>query len=438
MLSAAENELLCRVGPGTPMGRVFRRFWNPICMSEQVPPADGTPLRLEMLGERLVLFRDSRSRLGLIDEMCLHRGVSLALGRVEDEGIRCLFHGWKFSVDGAVLDTPNHADPRLRERLRHTAYPVREAGGFVWAYMGEPGREPPFPHWKFFDFDPANVRRVRLYANVNYMQQLEGGTDSSHVGILHSNYARPAWMTGEFRANDDADNPATLATGDLAPELDVEDTTFGYHYAAIRKLPPAADGTPDPRHNVRVVPVIMPTTRIIPAPAMQYLIFEIPVNDTRTVTFGATYRHDGGPVDAHRLNDIGGRHDPALLCPETFEYLGGWHNGFGQRRESMNENWSGIKGVVMEDLAMAMTQGPIADRSKEVLVPADKAVVRARRQLLESVRRLDAGGDAIGVGADVRGIVACDENQLPHERWQALVPDHAPSSVPLQAVNEGD
>ncbi len=422
MLSKADNELLCRVGPDTPMGAVFRRFWNPLCLAEQLPAAGGTPVRLELLGEKLVLFRDGAGRLGLLDEGCLHRGVSLALGRMEQDGVRCLYHGWKFATDGAVLETPNHRDPRLRERLRATAYKVREAGGFVWAYMGPPHLEPPFPRWKFFDIEPAHVRRVRLYANVNYMQQLEGGTDSSHVGILHCNFARPSWMTGEFTANTDADNPAALVTGDLAPDLDVEDTVFGYHYAAIRELPSNADG--DAMHNVRVVPVIMPSTRVIPAPAMQFLIFEVPVNDTRTVTFGATYRLDGGPVDHWKLNEMSGRHDPALMDPQSCEYLGTWENRFGQDREAMAEDWSGIKGVAMEDLAVASAQGPIVDRSKEVLVAADKAVVRARRQLLESARRVAAGGDPIGVDADVSRIVAIDANLPRSARWQTLVPAH--------------
>ncbi|MFZ4758231.1 MAG: Rieske 2Fe-2S domain-containing protein [Burkholderiaceae bacterium] len=426
MLSKADNELLCRIGPGTPMGEVFRRYWNPICMTEQIPKPDEAPLRLEMLGEWLVLFRGADGRLGLLDEACLHRGASLALGRVEADGIRCLYHGWKFATDGALLETPNHPDPKLRQRVSARAYAVREAGGFVWAYMGPKDREPPFPHWRFFDFAPENVRTLRLYANVNYMQQLEGGTDTSHVGILHSNFARPAWMTGEFRANDDPDNPATLVTGDLAPELDVEDTEFGFHYAAMRELP-ARDGMRPSEHNVRVVPVIMPTTRVIPAPAMQYLIFEIPVNDTRTVTFGATYRHDGGPIDKHKLNELGGRNQPALLCPDSYEYLGTWANAFGQRRETMKDDWSGIKGVAMEDMAISMSQGAIADRSKEVLVAADKAVVRARRQLLESAKRVAAGGDPIGVNVDVSRIVAVDENQPRDARWQTLVPTHRPA-----------
>src|SRR5215469_4224792 len=136
MISLCENELLTRVGPDTPMGRAMRRYWLPVCTSAQLPEPDGRPLRVALLGEAFVAFRDSRGRVGLLDEFCMHRRASLALGRVEKNGIRCLYHGWKFGVDGAVHETPNHPDPRLCQGLRAPAYPVREAGGLVWAYIG--------------------------------------------------------------------------------------------------------------------------------------------------------------------------------------------------------------------------------------------------------------------------------------------------------------
>ncbi len=129
MLSHADNELLCRVGPGTAMGDVFRRFWNPVCLAEQVAEPNGDPLRVQVLGERLVAFRDTQGRLGLLEEGCPHRGVSLALGRNENDGLRCLFHGWKFAVDGTILEMPNCVDAGLRQRIKAKTYPVREAGG---------------------------------------------------------------------------------------------------------------------------------------------------------------------------------------------------------------------------------------------------------------------------------------------------------------------
>jgi phenylpropionate dioxygenase-like ring-hydroxylating dioxygenase large terminal subunit len=418
MLSPVDNELLCRVGPKTAMGEVFRRFWTPVCLSEQVADADGDPLRVEIFGERLVAFRDTAGQLGLIEEGCPHRGVSLALGRNEDGGLRCLYHGWKFAVDGTILEAPNCVDPTFRQRVKAKSYPVRDAGGLVWAYLGPVEKMPPFPRWPFFDIPVASMRVNRIDAPVNYMQQLEGGADSSHVGILHSNFARPGWMEGGFTANTDPDNPAALVTGDLAPTLLVEDTEFGFHYAAIRQL----DGDDaDGRRNVRVVPIVMPATRIIPSPAIQFVIFEVPINDTWTATFGVSYRLDGQPVDQRKLNEMSGRFNPALFCEQTHRYLGNWETRFGQDRARMKQDWSGVQGVVMEDLAMAMSQGRIADRSKEHLVPADQAVVRARRQLLESARRVAAGGDPIGVDADVSRIRAIDATVAGNVAWQDLV-----------------
>jgi len=422
MLSEAENELLCRVGPGTQMGEVFRRFWHPVCLSEQVPSPDCDPVRVEILGERLVAFKDSAGKLGLLEEGCPHRGVSLALGRNEEHGLRCLYHGWKFAADGTILDMPNCPDSSLKERLKAKTYPAREAGGFVWAYLGPEEKMPPFPKWRFLEIPVENMRVNRIDADVNYMQQLEGGADTSHVGILHSNFARPGWMTGAFNANADKDNPAALATGDLAPTLLLEDTPFGFHYAAIRQLP---DGGTDGKRNIRITPIIMPTTRIIPSPAVQFIIFEVPMNDTRTATFAASYRLDGQPVDQWKLNEMSGRHNPALFDDKTHKYIGTWANKFGQDRAQMKENWSGIKGVVMEDMAMAMSQGPIADRSKEHLVPADQAVVRCRRQLLESAKRVAEGGNPIGVEVDVSTIRAIDATVPGNMPWQDLVKPEA-------------
>ena len=418
MLSKSDNELLCRVGPGTAMGDVFRRFWHPVCLSEQIAQRDGDPVRVEILGERLVAFRDSDDKVGLLEEGCPHRGVSLALGRNEESGLRCLYHGWKFAVDGTLLDMPNCPDLKLRQNIKARTYPIREAGGFLWAYLGPAEKMPPFPKWRFLDIPVENMRVNRIDAEVNYMQQLEGGADTSHVGILHSNFARPGWMTGAFNQNTDQDNPAALATGDLAPTLQVEDTPFGFHYAAIRQV---AGNEADGRRNVRVVPIIMPSTRIIPSPAVQFIIFEVPMNDTRTATFAVSYRLDGGPVDQWKLNEMSGRHNPALFDEKSHRYVGTWETRFGQDRARMTEDWSGIKGVVMEDMAMSMSQGAIADRSKEHLVPADQAVVRCRRQLLESAKRVAAGGDPIGVEVDVSTTRAIDATVPGNVRWQDLV-----------------
>lgn len=421
MLSAEDNELLCRVGPDTPMGKVFRRFWLPISLAEQAPAAGGDPVRVKMLGERLVLFRDGAGRIGLVDEGCLHRRVSLALGRIEEDGIRCLYHGWKFGVGGEVLDTPNHKDRRIRERLRTRAYPVREAAGLVWAYMGPAELQPDFPNWSFMRIPRENLKVVRIDSASNFMQILEGGADTSHVGILHTNSARPGWMNEEFVPNAEEDNPAALESADLAPELQIEDTEFGFHYAAVRPL--ASRGGHE-QVNIRLVPIVMPTIRVIPSKVMQSVIYEVPMDDENTASFSIAFRSDGQPFDTSRYDEIRGRDNPKMIDMKSWRYLGTWDNRFGQDRQAMQDNWTGIRGVVMEDMAMSMSPGPIVDRSAEHLVGADSAVVRARRQLLDSARRIATGEEPIGVRADLSGVIACDQNIPVTQPWQDLAPGH--------------
>jgi len=421
MLSQQDNELLCRVGPGTAMGDVFRRFWNPVLPAMELQSPGCRPVRLRILGEELVAFRDKSGQLCIIEEWCLHRRVSLALGRVEEHGIRCLYHGWKFGCDGTVHETPNTKDIRIRKRLRARTYPVREAGGLIWAYMGPIDKQPPFPHWRFMDIAISNLNVVKLDSGSNYMQVLEGGADSSHVGVLHSNFARPGWLDGEFKANPDDDNPTALVSDELAPDLEIEDTEFGFHYAAVRPMP---SNDENPMHNVRIVPIVMPSTRIIPARAMQTVLFEVPIDDENTRTLSIGFRIDGESFDMSRYEDIRGRKNPALVDQAAGRYLGTWENHFGQDPEAMESSWSGIQGVVMEDLAMSMSPGPIVDRSDEHLVAADAAIVRARRQLLASARRVLAGRDPIGLMDDLSQVMACDETVPVKTRWQDLAPGH--------------
>ncbi|MDB6001602.1 MAG: Phthalate 4,5-dioxygenase [Rhizobacter sp.] len=421
MLTRNDNELVCRVGPDAPMGKVFRRYWHPVCTSEQLPRPDCDPLRVRLLGEDFVAFRDSAGRVGVFDELCMHRGASLALGRVEEGGLRCLFHGWKFSVDGTVLDTPNQPDPKYRERMKAPAYSVREEGGLVWAYIGPKDRQPEFSRFAFMDAEPQHRVVLRVNVNCNYLQLLEGGEDSSHVGVLHSNMARPGWKEKSFVQNPDVTNPAALAVEDNAPELEIEDTEFGFHYAAFRSL---GAGAPEGRRNCRVVPFILPYTRIIPAPAFLFTVFEVPADDTHTHTYIVV--HGNAPVTQDKIIQLLGLDDARYFSKETCEFTATWKDRFGQNRQRMSESWTGLVGVEVEDASIALSQGPLYDRSKEHLVPADRAVVRVRRLLLDSVKRVDAGGDPVGVGVDLSRVGACDANVLPTDRWQALMPGHRP------------
>jgi phthalate 4,5-dioxygenase oxygenase subunit len=420
MLTAEENETLVRIGPETPMGRMMRRFWMPIATSAQVAENDSNPLRTTLLGENFVVFRDTDGKVGVLDELCMHRGASLALGRVEKGGIRCLYHGWQFAADGTILDTPNHCDPRVKKRLKARALPVREAGGLIWVHLGRKGEVTEFPHFAFMDGADENRAVLRVNIEANYLQLFEGGTDSSHVGILHSNLANPSWMDDDFTPPADADNPGALAVADNAPELEIEDTAFGFHYVAKRKGPDAADGSAT--HSVRVTPVFLPVGRIIPAPGTQYFVFEVPQTDGATSTYIIV--HGPNPVDRDRVIELMGLHDGRFWNDVDCNFRASWADGMGQDRSRMDRDWTGFSGIQQEDALMAMSMGPIFDRTKEHVVAADRAVLHLRARLLESVRRNEAGEEPIGLGMPDMGAVRSlpDTTLRTDDDWRAEVP----------------
>lgn len=414
MLTHEENETLCRVGPKTKMGQVMRRYWHPVAASEQLAHPDCDPLRVTLLGERLVAFRDSHGKVGVFDELCMHRGASLALGRVENGGIRCLYHGWKFGVDGTIQETPNHADSRVRDRLKAPCHSVREEGGVVWAYIGEKKKVPPFRRFSFMDAAPEQLMVLRINVNCNYLQLWEGGADSSHVGVLHSNVARPGWMEQTFVRGADSENPANLAVEDNAPTLEVEDTDYGFHYAAFRRGP-GPDGSPVVK-NIRVVPLIMPYVRIIPAPSFWFHVFEVPDTDVRTSTYIVI--HGYAPVNREKIISLLGLDDARYWNRKTCDFNASWDDNFGQDRASMDRDWGGLGGVEKEDAIMSLSMGPLFDRTKEHLVAADQAVIRLRRRLLDCVKMVEAGEEPLGATREDFTNVSCTSDAPRDQPWQ--------------------
>lgn len=418
MLSREDNERLVRVGEGTPMGTVMRRYWHPVATSEQLPGPDCDPLRIKLLGERFVLFRNSDGNVGMLDELCMHRGASLAIGQVEDNGIRCIYHGWKFGIDGTLQETPNHGDCRYRERMKANAYPVVESSGLIWSYIGPKELEPPFR-----TFAPDLVpddHRVALRVNVkaNYLQVWEGGLDSSHVSVLHANQARPSWAR---QAGVEVDVPSFTEMNDTAPQFEVEDTWFGYHYAATRVV--GEDRGGPAMRNVRIVPAILPTGRIIPGPENDFYVWETPDDDYTTSTFIVAYSKK--PFARDYLVQMLGLRDKRFYDEKTGDFLASWENGFFQDREGMRTNWTGLQGIEVEDAVTALSYGPIFDRSKENLVTADMAVVRIRRRLLENIRRVEAGELPLGVDVADMSMIAAPAVDVPADtRWQDLAPFH--------------
>jgi len=222
MLTREENELLCRVEGDAPMGALMRAHWIPACLSEEVAEPDGTPLKVRLLGEDLVVFRDSEGRLGVLDEHCPHRRASLALGRNEECGLRCLFHGWKIDVDGNVLEMASEpAASGLAQKVRTKAYPAREAGGFVWTYMGPAADMPEFERPAFAPREDTQVSICKIHVDCNWAQVVEGQIDSAHSSSLHSSDMRPAKIDRAKAVETHWLRPST----DKAPRLEAERTS---------------------------------------------------------------------------------------------------------------------------------------------------------------------------------------------------------------------
>src|SRR5437867_7980675 len=229
MLSREENALLTQVGPGTPMGNTIRRYWIPALLAWELPEPDCPPVRVKLLGEELVAFRDTMGRLALLDEYCPHRRASLFFARNEECGLRCVYHGWKFDVEGRCVDMMNEpAELSFKQKISITSYPMVEAGGILWAYMGPPALRPPLPHFAWTK-TPATHREVsKVIQESNWLQGVEGGVDTSHAPILHRVIAADSSRPG-FK-------PSDPFVRSKAPTLAVDLTDYGYHYGSLRPL----------------------------------------------------------------------------------------------------------------------------------------------------------------------------------------------------------
>jgi phthalate 4,5-dioxygenase oxygenase subunit len=391
MLSREENKLLCRVEGDAPMGRVMRAHWIPACLSEEVAERDGAPVRVRLLGEDLVAFRDSAGRLGVLDEHCPHRRASLALGRNEACGLRCLYHGWKVDVEGNVVERPT--EPREAtavKPVKHRAYPCREAGGFVWVWMGTAEDAPPLDRPSWAPNDMTRVSVVKMRVDCNWAQVLEGAIDSSHSSSLHSTDMVPAQVEGAGATDTTWLRPST----DRAPRLQVERTEFGFRYVAIRH--PIVDA--ETHDYLRITLFVAPFTVLIPPNDRYNLsILNIPVDDTHTMYYFIAWS-DGerpgiGQDDWRRFCAA----RPGVDLDLDFRPIRTRANNYLQDRAAMRDgSHTGIEGIPNQDLAMWETMGAIADRSRERLGASDIAIVQFRRIMVEAARKAAAGGAAIG------------------------------------------
>jgi len=392
MLSHADNERLVRVGPGTPMGDLFRLYWLPFYLSKDLV-ADGQPKRIKLLGEDLVAFRDTENRVGLIANACAHRGAPMMFGRNEDCGIRCVYHGWKYDVTGAVVDMP--AEPvtsRLMERVTIKAYPCRERNGVVWAYMGPAADElPALPNLEWNLVPDANVVLTMRVQECNWLQALEGEIDSAHAPILH----------GRIDAGGSIDS--WLATKDLRPILQCMRQDFGVSIAARRRL---SEDTLYWRVNQFVMPfytLVPPQSRFVDLSGHAW----VPIDDEHTMCLMFSYHPtEAVPprtrtvfMEGHNGRESGHASRHAYVEPSpTTPYAEYWtkyspSSGFRFDYESQRTTWfSGLPGLWVQDAACQSGVAPVYDRTQEHLCSSDAGIVMSRRMLLDALDSYSSSG----------------------------------------------
>jgi phthalate 4,5-dioxygenase oxygenase subunit len=391
MLSKEQNELVAKVGPGTPMGELMRQYWTPGLLSSELAEPDGRPLRLRLLGEDLIAFRETAGTVGIVQNNCPHRGASLFFGRNEDGGLRCVYHGWKFDVSGACVDMPNEpAESNFKDKVHATAYPTIERGGVVWVYMGPRQTPPALP-----DLEPNIVPDgtvTPIMRECNWLQALEGDIDTSHLGFLHLGSVEPEQTKpGSFDY---------YTVKDRAPHYEVIDTDFGTMYGAYR---PAAEGS----NYWRFANFLFPFYVMIPTGVLGLRVGVrawVPIDDdhlmfwnmsTPSQRFGLEGRasQGGAPRNGYLAE--------SMYRENTSDFLGRWRlkqdrtNDYQlDPEEQKSRTYTGITGIHQQDQAITESMGTLMDRTNEHLGTADVMIIRTRQRLIKAAAALREDGIA--------------------------------------------
>jgi phthalate 4,5-dioxygenase oxygenase subunit len=388
MLSPENNELLTRVGPGTPMGDLMRQYWVPALLSTELPRPDSDPVRVMLLGERLIAFRDTAGKVGLLPHNCPHRGASLFFGRNEEYGLRCVYHGWKFDVSGRCVDMPNEPpESNFKDKVRARAYPCVEAAGLVWAYMGPRSEPPPMPGFEWLGAPEEEQDVSAAQVECNWLQTLEGDVDTSHFGFLHVGHAKP----------EDAPEDSFLqyVIEDRAPRYKVLDTDFGVMYGAYRPVRSHPGSL-----YWRIAHFMFPFYTMVGVGVLGDKVSvaaRVPMDDTHTLVLLSRLKRNYTSARADGLGITQRTFDGRRFLPTTTDWYGRFReepdlrNDFLIDRELQRSgaSFTGIDGVPVEDRAVTESMGPILDRTVEHLGSADAMVIRVRRRLLAAVRALD-------------------------------------------------
>jgi phthalate 4,5-dioxygenase len=394
MLTNEQNDKLTRTDAGTPMGELMRRYWIPILLSEEIPKPDCDPREVRILGEDLVAFRDTDGRTGVMDLYCPHRRASLALGRNEEGGLRCIYHGWKIDVDGKILETPcEPPNSRLKDNVRQIAYPTHEAAGIVWAYMGPQDRRPAFPDFACLTAaagtaGPTTSAR-KMWEACNWAQAYEGAIDSFHSGFLHSGFEVLHWTPEQIA------RIYNRPSRGLYGPIECEDTDYGFRYAAIRT--PTAD--PETHDYVRITEFVFPFFFLTPPDigSSGSIGAFVPIDDYNSMAFSVFVGNEPGVVQYRRTRA------PNAALDSEYKPLRNRANNYGQDRDMMRRRETGtsFSGIdtspAAQDLAVVETMGAISDRTGEHLGASDIGIAGWRRRVLNAVDAFADGAAAPAV-----------------------------------------
>lgn len=438
MLSHEDNELLCRVGPGTPMGELLRQYWVPALPSAEFPGPDSPPKRMRLLGENLVMFRDSNGEMGCVVEACPHRGASMYFGRNEECGLRCAYHGWKFDTAGTCVDLPTEPrTSRFKEKIRIRAFPCRDVNHMVWVYLGPRETPPPFPRFELTTLPPEHCARPAIMMEeANWVQNMEGDLDSVHLDWIHKRLSKdapppPVGIPGFYNPDPDP------------PRLDVVRTDYGAYYSAARRL---GDGTDWHRINQ----FIFPFHTMISVGDMVNLRSFVPLDDHYAMLISHSafpnkvFPEDEALAMADAFAPVGGylprTNDPRSYFNTAANKRNDYHRNLEVERESM---FNGIPFVLnlqdraMTELMCGPNDEPLYDRTQEHLGSSDAMVIAVRRQLLNAVKRFSETGEVPANVDDVElDRVRAATLVLPEGAdWRALSADgrNADSGLPPSA-----
>ncbi len=410
MLRLKENERVTQVGPGTPMGVLMRRYWTPALLSWEVPEPDCPPVRVKLLGEELVAFRDTNGKVGLVDAYCAHRRANLFFGRNEECGLRCVYHGWKYDVEGNCVDMPSEPEEsNFKHKVHLTAYPTVEMGGAIWAYMGPPEKRPAEPRFDWTQVADTHRGLTKVRQDCNWLQALEGGLDTVHNFYLHRKFS-------------ESESAEDRARG-LRPEIkiEVEPTDYGYYYAGV-----SVSG--EEERYVKAIQYVMPYHQLRPnqlirkGPKIAGHMW-VPMDDENTMVWNMIYSYGEEPLtEDERLQRGMGNAVGTDLDPTTFRSYQNKQNDYRIDREAQKRNdYAGITGQNTQDRAIQESMGPIVDRTKEHLGLTDGAIVTARRMLIQATKTVEDGGDPPGLAPTYYMVRAVDKLIPKGARWQEEV-----------------